>query len=185
MPALPSARVEPFEATLRSVEVGAPAPRHHARQSDDAAEDEHHLAEISSPTKKTSTPRAASAGSAVGWGTTSSSSWTVSRPPVIGVTSPARRRRHLASRRSAAVVVELPQRMAAGAPRGIVVKLCSGAGDGIDHSSVSARHGSAGASRPRRYDQATLTTVSSVPAANTSEPRLTIMFSVSQPRPLS
>ena len=64
------------------------------------------------------------------------------------------------------------------------MKLCSGAGDGIDHSSVSAPHGSAGATCPWRNDQATLTTVSSVPAANTSEPRLTIMFSVSQPRPL-
>src|SRR5687768_6099815 len=49
-------------------------------------------------------------------------------------------------------------------------KLCSGGGEGVNHSSVLPRHGSGPAGRPRRTAQITLTTVRSTPAPSTNEP---------------
>src|SRR5712692_7112058 len=48
---------------------------------------------------------------------------------------------------------------------GMTEKLCAGGGEGVDHSSVQASHGSLPAVAPLKYDQTRFTTKTTVPSA--------------------
>ena len=58
--------------------------------------------------------------------------------------------------------------------RGIASKLFSGGGDGVNHSSVLAFHGSGPAIAPRLTERTTLMTVNRIPSARTNEPTVEI-----------
>src|SRR5215208_4627356 len=65
--------------------------------------------------------------------------------------------------------------------RGMTSKLFSGGGDGVNHSSVFAFHGSGPAITPVLSDRTTLTTVSMMPTASSHDPTEEIALKVDHP----
>src|SRR6185312_15562062 len=65
--------------------------------------------------------------------------------------------------------------------RGTASKLFSGGGDGVNHSSVLAFHGSGPAMAPALNERATLATLMRMPMASTHEPIVEIRLYVLQP----
>src|SRR5258708_3861507 len=66
---------------------------------------------------------------------------------------------------------------------GMTEKLYAGGGEGVDHSSVQASHGSLPAVAPLKYDHARFTMKTAMPSAWKKTPIVTMRFHTSQPRP--
>src|SRR5215470_19013592 len=68
---------------------------------------------------------------------------------------------------------------------GVTAKLYTGGGEGVNHSSVHASHGSLPASLPRKYDHSRFQTKTNMPSPWNITPMEVMTFKVSQPRPAS